>query len=142
MNATELVNRHLPAVEFCALDVLSQFAHHKLLVQELGFGESRGVDGGEERELLFGVFDLLRNCFERIVAKAVVVAGVPDVGCELRIGAKRVLPLSLQGVAQLGAASVEAVAAILAGKDHGAGANNGCNDEQSHVENLGLEERG
>ena len=141
MDAAELLNRHLPVVELRAFDVLAQFAHHELLVERLGFGEARGVDSVEDLELLLGVLDLLRNCFRRVVTEAIVVAGVTDVGRKLRIGAKGIFPLGLQGVTKLRAAGVERGFVGLAGKRDGEGAHEGCNGEQSHVEDLEVERR-
>ncbi len=99
MRAPELVDRHLPVVELRTLQILTQVAHHELLTERLLVGKSRSVDRLEYLELLFGVLVLLRDRRGRVIAQAVVVAVVADVGGEFRIGAELVLPFRLQRIA-------------------------------------------
>ncbi len=140
VDATKLLNRHLPVMELGAINGLFEVAHHELLVKRLVVRESRGVDGLEDFELLLRVLDLFGNCVRRVIAEAVVVASITDVGREFRIGTERVFPLGLKGVTQLGAAGVEA-RTVLRGESECEGAHDGCNNEQSHFEDLEVKRR-
>ena len=93
VDAAHLVQRHLVQLQPVAAQLVLQLAHHQLLVELVGVGETAGVDRLEALQVIGGDLVLGRHVRQRHVAPAVVVAQVAQHGGELRRVLQLVLPL-------------------------------------------------
>ena len=100
MNAAKLRRRHLPILEWRALERFPQAAQHECAVELLLLRKACDIDRFEARERLASVFEIRGNRLAGEIAQPVVVPVVPNVGGQFRLSAQRVFPLIVQQTIQ------------------------------------------